>query len=247
VSLRVASIWRHPIKAIGREEVAEVTLAEGQTLPGDRLWAVAHEASKAVDGEWARCMNFLRGASTPALQAVNLKTEGAMLHLSHPARPAIAVNPASDGAALVDWLQPLVGEGRAQPVRLVPAPAGRGMTDTGEASITLASAASHAAVEAAAGQPLSRLRWRCNLWIEGAEAWQEFDWIGRTIRLGEAEAEVYKRIDRCMMTTANPETGERDVPMLDILDGFGHRDFSVGIRITRGGTLRAGDLLEVLP
>ena len=38
----VAALYRHPIKAIGREEVDEVDLIAGQTMPGDRLWAVAH-------------------------------------------------------------------------------------------------------------------------------------------------------------------------------------------------------------
>jgi uncharacterized protein YcbX len=49
-----------------------------------------------------------------------------------------------------------------------------------------------------------------------------------------------------MATTVNTETGERDVPTLDILSDFGHQDFSVGLVITKGGRLRTGDRVEVI-
>lgn len=242
----VAAMYRHPIKAIGREEVDEVDLIAGQTLPGDRLWAVAHEAAKLADGEWNRCINFIRGASSPKLMAVTLKTEGAQLRLSHPDRPDILITPAIDGEKLVDWVTPLVEAGRAAPTHLVPAPSERGLTDTPDPSISLASMASHEAVAARAALPFAVHRWRCNIFLDGLTAWEEFDWVGRNIRLGEAEARVEKRLDRCMATTANTETGERDVPTLDILKDYGHQDFSVALIVTKNGRLRTGDRVDVL-
>lgn len=242
----VAALYRHPIKAIGREEVDEVDLIAGQTLPGDRLWAVAHEAAKLKDGEWNRCINFIRGASSPKLMAVTLRSDGDRLHLSHPDRPDLTIDPARDGDALVDWVRPLVDEGRAAPTALVPAPAERGLTDTAIPSISLASMASHEAVAARAALPFAVHRWRCNIFLDGLRAWEEFDWIGRTLRLGEAEAKVEARLDRCMATTVNTDTGERDVPTLEILKDFGHQDFAVALVVTKGGRLRTGDRVEVL-
>ena len=247
MSPRVASLWRHPIKAVGREEIGQVDLVAGQTLPGDRLWAVAHEASKAEDGEWSRCMQFIRAASSPALMAVELRSDGDRLHLSHPDRPDLAVSPEEEPEALLDWLRPLVPEGRAMPARVIRAPTGHGMTDTSDPSISLASLASHNAVEAAAGGPMSIHRWRCNIWLDGdLAAWEEFGWIGRRLRLGQAEVEPYKRIERCMSTTSNPATGVRDIPVLDLLDQVGARDFSVGLKVTQSGTLKVGDTAEIL-
>ncbi|WP_375174799.1 MOSC domain-containing protein [Pseudooceanicola sp.] len=242
----VAAIYRHPIKAIGREEVDEVDLIAGQTLPGDRLWAVAHEAAKLTDGEWNRCMNFIRGASSPKLMAVTVQSRGERLLLSHPDRPDIEINPATDGPALISWVRPLVEEGRAAPDRLVPSPADRGLTDTPIPSISLASMASHEAVAARADRPFAVHRWRCNIFLDGLRAWEEFDWVGRTLRLGEAEARVEARLDRCMATTVDTDTGERNVPTLEILKDFGHQDFAVALVITKGGRLRTGDMVEVL-
>lgn len=245
MTAHVAHLFRHPIKAIGREEVAEVELIAGQTLPGDRRFAVAHEAAKLIDGEWARCGNFIRGASSPQLMAITLRSEGDLLHLSHPDRPDLSINPTTDSAALIDWVAPLVDEGRAAPTAVFPAPADRGLTDTSAPTISMASLASHDHVAAKAAHPFQIHRWRCNIFLDGLPAWEEFNWVGKRVQLGTAEARVETRIDRCMATTVNTETGARDVPTLEILKDLGHQDFSVALIVTKGGTLRVGD--EVTP
>ena len=72
---RLALITRHPIKAHGRELLASVVLSEGETLPFDRRWAVAHEAARLTPG-WVSCNNFLRGVKTPQLMAMEAAMEG---------------------------------------------------------------------------------------------------------------------------------------------------------------------------
>lgn len=244
---RLAEILRYPIKAVGREAVHHCSLNVGETLPGDRMWAVAHEASKAVDGEWARCMGFVRAASSPQLMAVTCRSEGAVIHLSHPQRPDIAINPECDADTLITWLEPLIAAGRAQPARLLRAPEGRGMTDTSAPSITLGSLTSHAIVAKRLGHAVSHHRWRCNLWIEGMAPWAEFDLIGRNLRIGDAEFTAYKRIERCEATAANPETGQRDADLLNVLETvWEHQDFTVGLKVVKAGDIRIGDTLEIL-
>ena len=70
----VAALWRHPIKGHGRETLDRVTLTEGQTMPFDRRWAIAHEAARADGSEWAPCAEFSRGAKVPALMAIDATT-----------------------------------------------------------------------------------------------------------------------------------------------------------------------------
>ncbi len=43
----VTDIFRHPLKSHGREALQLVALSRGETMPWDRCWAVAHEASTA--------------------------------------------------------------------------------------------------------------------------------------------------------------------------------------------------------
>lgn len=101
-------------------------------------------------------------------------------------------------------------------------------------------------VEQKLGQTLSIVRWRGNIWFEGLPLWDEFDWLGRDVRIGEAVLRVRERITRCMATTANPETGERDADTLRALNSWDHQDFGVYAEVLQGGEIRVNDEVQVL-
>mgnify|MGYP001627913073 FL=1 len=239
---RITDILRYPIKSHGREAVARVTLRAGHTLPWDRLWAVAHEASEADGTEWVRCGNFTRGAKAPGLQAITAKLDEdtGTITLTHPELGALTFRPDDEGQRLIDWTRPLMPEGRAASDRVVRAQA-RGMTDSDFPSVTLCNRASHRAVEQRLGRELSIHRWRGNLWFDGLAPWEEFDWIDREVRIGGAVIIPRERTTRCLMTHANPETGQRDADILGTLDHWDHRDFSVMAEVIQGGEIATGD------
>jgi len=249
---RVAEIWRHPIKAHGREQVDEVTLSVGKCLPWDRRWAVAHEAScfDADNPRWQPCREFSIGAKSPRLQAISARVDPGYrnLTLSHPDRQDLTFDPDDpDGAgAFIQWVMPISNGNRMLPARLVRAP-DQGMTDTDFASVSLINLTSHRAIEAQLGQEISPLRWRGNLLMDGLEPWAEMDWIGKTLCIGTAELEVREQITRCMATTANTKTGERDADTLGALKaGWGHQECGVYAVVTKSGAMRQGDEIKVI-
>ncbi|QFT82782.1 MOSC domain protein [Roseovarius sp. THAF27] len=242
----VAALWRHPIKGHGREALDTVTLTEGRTMPWDRRWAVAHEMSRADGTEWAPCANFSRGAKTGTLMAISARVDAqsGSVTLTHPDRPDLTFDPEQDQDAFLDWVRPLMPADRAQSARLVRVP-GRGMTDTDYPSISLINLGSNDAMTDAMHQDISPLRWRGNIHLSGLDAWAEFDWVGQTLRIGEAELSVREPIKRCLATTANPQTGDRDADTLGTLNTrFGHQDFGVYATVTRSGDIRVGDRVE---
>ncbi|WP_284164958.1 MOSC domain-containing protein [Frigidibacter sp. SD6-1] len=247
----VAALQRHPLKSHGRETLASVALSAGKGLPWDRHWAVAHEAAKIAEGEWAPCQNFSRGSKAPKLMAIEARfdeTTGA-LTLTHPERPTIRFRPdvADEAARFVDWVMPISPADRALPARLYSV-AGRGMTDTDYPSVSIISLASNRALGAAMGTELSPKRWRANIWIEGLEPFGEPDLVGRRLRAGDVLLDVVEPIERCLATTANPDTGIRDADTLGALRArFGHQNFGLYARVVQGGTIRAGDQIAVLP
>ena len=242
MSATVSGLWRHPIKSHGREEITEVQLDAGQTMPGDRVWAVAHEKSTADGREWVPCANFSRVSKAPELMAITarLEPEAGSVTLSHPRRPDLTFEPDGDASAFLSWVAPLMPDDRAASARIIRV-SGRDMTDSDFPSVTLCNLSSHRAVEQRLAQPLSIHRWRGNIWIDGLAPWEEFDWIGRRVRIGEAILEVRERTDRCAATTANPETGRRDADTLGALESWGHQDFSVRAEVIEGGSVRPGD------
>lgn len=241
----VTYLWRHPIKSHGREALDTITLNAGQTMPGDRVWAVAHEASKADNSQWAPCPNFSRGAKAPALMAISSQTDPAtgQITLTHPDRPALRFDPKTDEARFIDWVRPLMPHGRAASTHLVQVP-GRGMTDTDYPSISIGNLATHRAISQKLGQDLSELRWRINIWLDGLAPWEEFDWVGKDIRIGGVRLAIREPITRCLATTANPETGARDADTLGALKSWGHQDMGVYAEVIESGDINLGDPVQ---
>lgn len=245
--IRLADIYRHPIKAHGAELLDHVTLEPGKCLPRDRHWAVAHEAAKTDGGAWAHCANFSRGAKAPSLMAIKAHWDEAahLLTLTHPDAPDLTFDPDTDGQALIDWSRGMIPETRAASTRVVSAP-GRGMTDSDFPSISICNHASNRAVGQKLGHDLSPLRWRGNLWLDGLALWEEFDLIGKRLKIGETLLEVREPITRCAATTANPDTGRRDADTLGALrDGWNHQEFGVYAVVIEGGRIAAGDAVDI--
>ncbi|MEL7211806.1 MAG: MOSC domain-containing protein [Pseudomonadota bacterium] len=244
----LAQIWRHPIKSHGAEALQSVELIAGKTMPWDRRWAVAHEAAQVDDTAWSRCANFSRGAKAPGLMAISAETDEATgrVRLSHPDLSELDVDPETEADALIAWAAPLMPADRAQSTRVVRVPE-RGMTDTDFPSISLNSTSSLRALSQKAGVELDQRRFRGNLWLDGLGPWEEFEWIGKTLRIGTVEMRVVERIGRCLATTANPQTGVRDVDTLGALqDGWDHTDFGVYAEVVTSGAVAVGDTVEVM-
>lgn len=245
MNAEVTHIWRHPIKSHGRESLQTVSVTPGQTMPGDRVWAVAHESSKADGSQWVPCANFSRGAKAPQLMAISARLNGDTITLTHPDRPDLTFDPDGEQQVFLDWVQPLMPADRAASARIIRVP-GRGMTDSDYPSISLCNMASHRAVEQKLGSNLSIQRWRGNIWFDGLPLWEEFDWLDREVQIGEAVFHVKERIRRCLATTANPKTGERDADTLGTLNSWGHQDFGVYAEVVRGGAISVCDKVHAL-
>ncbi|MEM6373139.1 MAG: MOSC domain-containing protein [Pseudomonadota bacterium] len=248
----VASLWRHPIKSHGREQIEAVTLIEGQTMPWDRVWAVTHEATKFNTSvpAWAHCRNFMIGSRTPGLVGIwaSLDEDARRVTLRHTDLGEIAFCPddADDVARFVSWVAPLCPDTRGTPTGIVSAP-GRGMTDSAVVSVSIMNMASHAAVADALGTPLELERWRGNIFLDGAPAWAELDWLGRDVRIGDAVLRVRERIKRCSVTNTNPVTGQRDRATLDALNAhFGHQDFGMNAEVVTSGLVKVGSPVELI-
>lgn len=242
---RVVHIYRHPIKSHGREALETVDLTAGRTMPWDRTWAVAIENSRLDGTEWGKCANFTRVSKAASLMAISAKLDEQteLVTLSHPDLNDVTLHPERDAQVLIDWSSQLLSADRAPSVRVIRVP-GRGMTDSEFPSITLCNLASHREVETRIGKPLSIHRWRGNIWLDGIAPWQEFEWVGHEVQIGNVVFKVRERTDRCMATTANPETGVRDADTLGALrNGWGHLDFSVRAEVSIGGTISVGDTL----
>jgi uncharacterized protein YcbX len=96
-------------------------------------------------------------------------------------------------------------------------------------------------------------RFRMLFELTGCEPHEEDTWNGRLFSIGEAAVRVGGPVDRCAVTTRDPDTGERDLDTLRLLKGYrGQRQsdgavrFGVYATVAEPGLVRVGDPVEPL-
>ena len=84
--------------------------------------------------------------------------------------------------------------------------------------------------------------------VDGVGAHEEDDWVGWHCQIGDAVVRFNGHVGRCLVTSRHPETGEVDLPTLDILREYRGeiarpsrcRSGSTA-RCVQEGTVRVGD------
>jgi len=98
------------------------------------------------------------------------------------------------------------------------------------------------------GRAIDPIRFRANLYIDGAPEWAEFGWAGREVTVGGARLRIVRPIERCAATNVNPATAVRDLNLpLALKRGFGHVTMGVFAVVTAGGEVAVGDAVEPSP
>ena len=79
------------------------------------------------------------------------------------------------------------------------------------------------------------------------EAFAEDTWIGHDIAIGAVVLAVREPCERCVATTRDPRTGEKDLPLLRAMKAVrGRPDLGVYCDVITPGTVRLGDEVRVL-
>jgi uncharacterized protein YcbX len=108
-----------------------------------------------------------------------------------------------------------------QPLRLVE-PVDGGAVDRGaRGAASLISRASLARLAAEAGvEEIDPRRFRMLIEVDGVPANHEDRWVGRRARVGAALIAWGGHVGRCLITSRDPETGNIDLPTLDVLGSY---------------------------
>lgn len=112
----------------------------------------------------------------------------------------------------------------------------------------LTSSASLTELNARLPRPVLMNRFRPNIVIDGAAAFEEEQW--RRIRIGSTPFRVPKKCLRCEIININQESGAKDIEPLETLEEFrsSAKGVAFGINLIHEslGTIRIGDPVEVI-
>lgn len=242
----VSNIYRYPVKGLSPQRLSDVVLQAGQTFPHDRLFALARPRSP-IDGraaKWAKKGLFVMLMLDEALAQVttHLDVETLEFTVQQGNRRLLSVNLASEkGCNEVEaFFQQLVPTLNGLP-RLVRAEPGGHFMDKPDNVVSLINLATVRALEEQWGFEIDPLRFRANIYVDDARPWEEFDWIGRDIVIGEAVMRVDRRNGRCGATNVNPASGRRDLDIPGSLrTAFGHKDLGVYLVTRKTGRIAVG-------
>jgi len=264
--MQVTRIRRYPVKSFRGEDVERADV-EPWGLAGDRRWMVVDENGMAITAREVNAMLLI----TPTLtgDGLRLHADGAEpLDVVRPpdssqvpvqvwSSELTAAEAAADSTA---WLSGILG----RTARLVylddPArrPTSRDYSEPDDRvsfadgyPLLLTTEESLDAVNEALPEghdPLTMVRFRPSIVMSGAPAWAEDDW--RRIRVGEVTLRAVKGCARCVMTTVDPDTGERGKEPTATLARLRRFDgavwFGVNLIPDDVGTVQVGDGVEVL-
>ncbi len=240
--MRIAALWRSPVKSLQGESLPRATVDE-RGIVGDRRFALVDEETGFV----------LTARREPALlwatATYDEDADRAVVTLPEIGRT-------DDDGVLSRWLGRPVHLERAAPDRrstyenLVDVeheaesrwvtwqgPAGS-FHDSTRTQLSLLGAATVAAWDLR--------RFRANVVLD-APAGDEDDLVGHRVGLGDATADVVKRIDRCVVVT-RPQPGgiARDLDVLRAVNRDRDGCAGVGALVVEAGDVAVGDELRVI-
>jgi uncharacterized protein YcbX len=230
------------------EPLARVSLAAGQTLPGDRLYAIENgpsgfDPAAPKHQPKMRYLMLMRDERLATLRArFDHKSHTLTIHYDGREAGRGDLRTEDGRTAIERFFSSFSADDLRGPPKVLHAP-GFSFSDVAAKVVSIINLASVADLENYVGAPIDPLRFRANLYVAGWPAWQELDMVGRSLSIGDGvQAKIVKRIVRCAATNVDPATGIRDLEIPNtLMKSFGHADCGIYAEVVTPGTIAVGD------
>ena len=251
MTIALASIYRYPIKGFTGQKLDRADIREGKPLAWDRAFAIENGESGFDPNAPTHLpkIHFLMLMKQPELATLVTRFDDESGAFSiHQDDKLLAQGNLFEPDSMEAALQVMASHCN-KPMRGAPKllhAKDFAFTDSRTQDLTLINLASVRDLATRIGSDLDPQRFRGNLYIEGAEPWQEHDWVDQVIKVGNVSFKVRKRTMRCAATNANPTSGERDqnIPKA-LMDHYGHTDCGIHLMPLTDGELTIGDPLTL--
>ena len=231
----ITGIYRYPVKSMAGQRLDSAQLG-WHGLEGDRRFAFLRVGVQTG-------FPWLTAGKLPKLihyMPFNKETEDTKkmpTHIRTPAGRELEIRGAE--------LQREIAEAYGSPVEMMQLD--QGIFD--EAKVSIISQATIEAIEKESGVKLEIERFRPNLLVEtlDGKAFEEDDWVGKTLLLGEGEnapaLHIYMRDVRCMMINLHPGTGEVSANVLKAVVRMNENNAGAYANVLRTGKISTGNPL----
>ena len=95
-------------------------------------------------------------------------------------------------------------------------------------------------------QEIETQRFRGNIFVDGVDAWEERNWIGKIIKINDISFKVEKNIPRCVAINLKPNTDDNSLNLLQSLKKtYNHFDMGVYLTALDDGSINIGDKISL--
>ena len=255
----IKSIVRYPIKGLSGENLEKIILEKNQVLPGDREYAFSrsHVTYDSNNPTYLRKTNFLALVKEEKLAKLDTKfdpkSRELIIRLDNQIVIKETLHQEENINKVETFFQNYLNLGTDEKPKLV-----RGIkvennnnlthsfSDIPDKAVSIINLDTINELEKKLGKKIAPSRFRANLLIDNGNPWEEFNWIGKKVSVGECVLEVFKRTQRCAATNVNPENAVRDINIPnEINTHYGHFDLGVYARVIKTGLVSISDKLYI--
>ncbi|MEP3274770.1 MAG: MOSC N-terminal beta barrel domain-containing protein [Stappiaceae bacterium] len=248
----IQGLYRYPVKGLSGASLQTTNLTEKETIPWDRAFAIENGPSGFDPASPTHLpkMKFLMLMRNEGLACLNtaFDDETQILTISENGVKYLEASLSTlEGRAEIEsFLSNRFEDELRGDLKLLHVP-GHSFSDVGEKVLHLINLNTVRDLEQTFGWQIDPLRFRANIYIDHLPAWQEFDWIGRSLSNGDATLLATKRTERCAATNVDPKSGARDLTLpRKLLQTFDHTDCGIYLKVTGAGSLAVTDTLSLV-
>ena len=257
MNCRISSIHYCPVKSISFQNINSCEIKKNLGIDNDRIFAFSRnvdlEKAKLIekDAKERKLNNFLTLKNSPVLNKYNFIYENSKLTLTSNNKDIISIsadNP-NERLLLSNKLMELENS-LPQPISLLKNK-DYPFYDTSHSnkvfnSMSLINLNSIKDFEKKINEKIQIQRFRANFYVDGIEAWEERNWLGKIIKINNIAFKVEKNIPRCVAINLKPKTDDNSLNLLQSLkQTYNHFDMGIYLVALDDGKIQIGNKIEV--
>ena len=257
MNCRISSIHYCPVKSISFQNINSCEIKKNLGIDNDRIFAFSRnvdlEKAKLIekDAKERKLNNFLTLKNSPVLNKYNFIYENSKLTLTSNNKDIISIsadNP-NERLLLSNKLMELENS-LTQPISLLKNK-DYPFYDTSHSnkvfnSMSLINLNSIKDFEKKINEKIQIQRFRANFYVDGIEAWEERNWLGKIIKINNIAFKVEKNIPRCVAINLKPKTDDNSLNLLQSLKKtYNHFDMGIYLVALDDGKIQIGNKIEI--
>ena len=252
MSCLIKSINYCPVKSVSFQSIESSSIKKNLGMPNDRIFAFSrgldNKQSKLIENNpnERKLNNFLTLKNSPVLNKYNFFYKNEKLTLTYQGKELVTISPDNEEERLLltNKLTELESS-LSKPIILLknkdfP------FYDTSHSnkifnSMSLINLKSVDDFESKINQKIEFERFRANFYVEGIDAWEERNWIGKILKINNVSFKVEKNIPRCVAINLKPKTDTTINLLKSLKDQYNHFDMGIYLTALDDGDINVGD------